>query len=337
MKPFFSILIPVFNQVGLMDECVAAIEGQTYGDFEVILVDDGSTDASYEMCLGFCEKDPRFRILRHEKNSSLVTARLTGMKGAEGDYVLFVDSDDHLETNALELLHEELVKSPVDILRFGYYRDFINDMGEGLGLVMKNEEIPPLHTDDPLRAVLTDEMVPNVWKNCYSADVIRKAAQRIEPFYCNMGEDVFWSTVLFTCAQSDGILEKSLYHYIIGTGMSTSTKNLSVEKLQTHVNNVRFCMDHLREYLKKYAPQYLDLLEEKFITMNCFVLLMYTKDESDYRKVVRYLKVFDTEELARVFDYGCNKVLAFKFRAQYRITDEMLDELGVPYDKFSMK
>ena len=64
---------------------------------------------------------------------------------------------------------------------------------------------------------------------------------------------------------------------------------------------------------------------------------MFCKDETDYRRIVNFIKVFDTDELAPVFDYGCNKLLSFKFREQYRITDEMLDKLGVEYPKFSMK
>ena len=337
MRPFFSILIPVYNQVGLMAGCIASIEAQTFGGFEVILVDDGSTDDSYNMCRGFCEKDSRFRLLRHEKNGSLVAGRLTGMKAAEGEYILYMDSDDYYEKDALEVLHRRLTEKPVDILRFGYFKEFLNSGESGMGLSLKNEEVMPIATDDPLRSVLTDEMVPNVWKNCYSAAVIKKACERVEPFYCNMGEDVFWSTVLFTCAESDGILEKCLYHYIIGTGMSTSSSNMSVEKLHTHIKNIRFCIDHIRDYLKQYAPDYLDLLEEKFITMNCFILIVAIKDEPDYRKVVDYLKVFDEEGLDRVYDYGCNKALGFKVRAELGITDEMLDKLGVKYQKFSMK
>lgn len=337
-KPFFSILIPVFNQVGLMDKCIEAITEQTFKDFEVILVDDGSTDSSYKMCKELSEKDSRFKVLQHQKNSSLLAARLTGMKAAEGDYILFVDSDDYIEKNSLELLHNSLSKKPVDILQFGYIKEFVGDTTGSFGSMLKeNEYVLPLETDDLLSAILQDKTVQNVWKNCYSSAVIKKAAERVEPFYCNMGEDVFWSSVFFTCAKTYGILNECLYHYIIGNGMSTTMVNQNVEKLQTHIDNVKFCIDHLRDYMKKYAPDYLELLQEKFISMNCFTLLIFIMDEPDYRKVINYLKVFDTEELARVFDYGCNKALSYKFRAQYKISDEMLDNLGVQYPKFVMK
>ena len=337
MDVYFSILIPVYNQVGLMDHCIETIKNQTYGDFEVILVDDGSTDDSYNMCVGFCQGDERFKVLRHEKNGSLVAARYTGMKYCRGKYVLFVDSDDYLEINSLELLHESLEKNPVDILRFGYIKEFSDNVEEGFGLVPENEEVPPLHTNEPLYAMLTDELVPNVWKNCYSKSVIKEAVKRVEPFYCNMGEDVFWSSVFFSCAKSDGVLEDCLYHYIIGTGMSTQAKNQNVEKLQMHVANIKTCVEHMKEFFTKYNPKYLDMLDEKAISMYCIVLVMFMKDENDYRKIVDYLKVFDESGLEMVYDYGCNKALLFKFRFEHKITDEMLDELGVKYDKFSLK
>lgn len=337
MNPFFSILIPVFNQVGLMDHCIETIKNQSYKDFEVILVDDGSTDDSYNMCLGFCQGDDRFRVLKHEKNGSLVAARYTGMKECQGQYILFVDSDDYLEENALQLLHDSLENNPVDILRFGYIKEFSDNMEGGFGLVLENEEVPPLHTNEPLSAIMTDELVPNVWKNCYSREVIKEAVNKVEPFYCNMGEDVFWSCVFFTCAKSNDFLDKCLYHYIIGTGMSTQAKNQTVEKLQNHVNNIKACVDHMREFFTKYNPKYLDKVDEKAVSMYCFVLIMFMKDEKDYRKIVDYLKVFDKSGLETVYDYGCNKALAFKFRFEYNITDEMLDELGVTYDKFSLK
>lgn len=337
MDIFFSILIPVFNQVGLMDHCIETIKNQTYKEFEVILVDDGSTDDSYNMCVGFCQGDDRFKVLRHERNGSLVAARYTGMKYCRGQYVLFVDSDDYLEENALELLHNSLVKNPVDILRFGYIKEFMDNVEGGFGLVPENEEVLPLHTDNPLYAMMTDELVPNVWKNCYSKKVIKKAVEEIQPFYCNMGEDVFWSSVFFTCAESDGILEDCLYHYIIGTGMSTQAKNQSVEKLKMHVDNIKCCIEHMKDYISKYNPKYLDLIDEKAVSMYCFVLIMFMKDENDYRKIVDYLKVFDESGLEMVYDYGCNKALLFKFRFEHKITDEMLDKLGVKYDKFSLK
>ena len=335
-KPFFSILIPVFNQVGLMDKCIETITEQTFKDFEVILVDDGSTDESYKMCREFCERDSRFKVLQHQKNLSLLTARLTGMKACEGNYVLFVDSDDYIEKNSLELLHKSLNENHVDILQFGYIKEVVGETAFGNDL-KGNERVLPFVSDELLTAILQDKTVQNVWKNCYSSRVIKKAAERVEPFYCNMGEDVFWTTVLFTCAETFGALNECLYHYIIGSGMSTTSTNQSVEKLQTHIKNIKFCIDHVKEYLTKYAPEYLDLVQEKFISMNCFTLLVFMMDETDYRKIVNYLKAFDTEELARVFDYGCNKALFYKICKQYSITDDILDKLGVSYPKFSMK
>ena len=100
--PFFSILVPVFNMESRMDDCIASIKAQTFTDYEVILVDDGSKDGSYEMLLGFAKEDSRYSAFRHEGNRSLLCARYTGMANARGRYILFLDSDDTIVPDTLE-------------------------------------------------------------------------------------------------------------------------------------------------------------------------------------------------------------------------------------------
>ncbi len=337
MKPFFSILIPVYNQVGLMDGCIASIQKQSFKDLEVVFVDDGSTDESLKMLEEFCAKDNRFKIARHEKNQSLLAARYTGMQNASGHYILFVDSDDYLSDNALELIHNKLAEEEVDILRFGYSKDFVDGYNESVTKGQASEEVHPLVTDNPLKAILEDKMVPNVWKNCYKENVIKLALERVQPFYCNMSEDVYWSVILFSCASTDGVLDEILYHYIIGNGMSTTTTHQTTAKIKKNMESVDNAIDNIRSFASKYAKWVEEYIEEKYITICCFLLIVAIIDETDYKNVVDILKVFDTEKTARVYEYGCNKALLYKVRTQYKITDEMLDELGVPYDKFSMK
>ena len=103
---FFSVLIPVYNQVGKMQECIDSLNAQSFTDLEIIMVDDGSTDDSYQMLLSFAGKDPRIKVFRHEKNSSLVGARYTGMQHASGEYVFFLDSDDSITADAFEILNK---------------------------------------------------------------------------------------------------------------------------------------------------------------------------------------------------------------------------------------
>ena len=188
MGPFFSILVPAYNQVGKMDRCFASLEAQTFADYEVIFTDDGSTDGTYAMLEAFCARDGRRKLSKHAENRSLLAARFTGMAMAQGRYVLFLDSDDWLAEDALSLLYHALTARPeVDFLRYGYI------------LEPEGKAVDPYETDDYKKALMTCAFPPAIWKNCYRSDVIGRLLGRTSPFYCNMGEDVFFAGVFSDC------------------------------------------------------------------------------------------------------------------------------------------
>ena len=98
-----SVIVPVYNVERYLAECVDSILGQTYGNLEIILVDDGSTDGSGIMCDQYAQKDARIHVI-HQKNQGLSSARNTGLDMAQGEWIAFVDSDDWLEPNTYEVL-----------------------------------------------------------------------------------------------------------------------------------------------------------------------------------------------------------------------------------------
>lgn len=98
-----SIIVPVYNVEKYLGRCIDSILAQTYADFECILVDDGSRDASPDICRAYAEKDARARVIVQE-NKGASGARNTGLQAAEGDYVAFVDCDDHIDAKAIETL-----------------------------------------------------------------------------------------------------------------------------------------------------------------------------------------------------------------------------------------
>jgi len=99
----FSFVIPVYNVENYLVRCLDSVINQTYRDFEVIIIDDGSTDSCPEICDDYAKQDKRICAI-HQKNQGLSMARNVGVEAAKGDYIFFVDSDDYLETNALERL-----------------------------------------------------------------------------------------------------------------------------------------------------------------------------------------------------------------------------------------
>lgn len=99
----FSIIVPIYNIKPYLDRCLISLIGQTYKDIEIILVDDGSTDGSSELCDKYAAQDNRIQVL-HKENDGLSDARNKGLELASGEYILFVDSDDYIDLNACQNL-----------------------------------------------------------------------------------------------------------------------------------------------------------------------------------------------------------------------------------------
>lgn len=127
-----TVVIPVYNTKEYLEKCVSSIIEQTYQNIEVLLVDDGSTDGSSDLCDVLAEKDKRVRVI-HKINGGAATARNLGIDEAEGKYIMFVDSDDWLDTDAVKTLVEHADKNDLDVIRFNYVREF-----EGKQLVKRN-------------------------------------------------------------------------------------------------------------------------------------------------------------------------------------------------------
>ena len=109
-----SVIVPIYNVEEYLEECLGSIRNQTYTNIEVILVNDGSTDGSREICESYCEKDIRFRLINQENQGQSV-ARNRGVKESVGQYIMFVDSDDVVNTDVLEVLLPYM-KTDVDIV-----------------------------------------------------------------------------------------------------------------------------------------------------------------------------------------------------------------------------
>lgn len=102
--PKISVIVPVYNTEKYLHRCVDSILAQTYTDFELLLIDDGSTDGSGAICDELAQKDSRVRVF-HQENGGVTSARKLGVKKSRGDYIYFVDSDDSIYNNALDVIY----------------------------------------------------------------------------------------------------------------------------------------------------------------------------------------------------------------------------------------
>lgn len=118
-NPLVSVIVPVYNVERYLDECLNSIRQQTYENLEIIVVEDCSTDNSLNTFIKHSE-DPRVKLIQHEKNSGLSAARNTGIDAAKGDYIMFVDSDDHIHNNLIQLCLDNTSKKELDLIVFDF-------------------------------------------------------------------------------------------------------------------------------------------------------------------------------------------------------------------------
>ena len=106
-QPLFSIVVPAYNSAPFIKKCIESVLAQTCGDYELILVDDGSTDDTYSVCKNYAQLDSRIKVL-HKQNGGHTSARNKGLKESVGKYIFFLDSDDWLEEQTLEICEEKI-------------------------------------------------------------------------------------------------------------------------------------------------------------------------------------------------------------------------------------
>lgn len=128
MNQTISVIVPVFNVAGYLPQCVDSILSQDYGNLEVILIDDGSTDGSGEICDRYAALDSRVRVI-HQKNGGAAAAKNAGLRLATGEYLAFADSDDYLEPDAYGFLMKVLLETGADAVQ-GSFREVYRNRAE---------------------------------------------------------------------------------------------------------------------------------------------------------------------------------------------------------------
>ena len=298
---YFSILIPVFNRFGKMDPCVSSVMEQTFGDFETILVNDGSTDESLAMLNEYASKDSRFRVVSHERNQSALAARFTGMREATGKVILFLDSDDFIEKNTLMEIHGKYEETRADIIRFGW-------VSEQLG-----RSWLPSPCEDLLDGFLDGVFPPNIWSRAYAERVIKAALKTGESYYCNIVEDSYLSTVLLSNAETHEDMDRIFYHYTFGSGISSPFKNNKIEKIRKQYDTARTTGEQIASYLEKYKPHYAGKANRVLMRMLEYTLLTNLILEEDPVNAIRCVNLFDREDTQELFANACRGLLRKKY------------------------
>lgn len=203
--PLISVIVPVYNSMKYLDECVQSVLSQSYNNIEIILVDDGSTDDSPAMCDNYASAYPNIKVL-HQKNGGLSFARNAGMNAAAGQYFTFVDSDDIIDTNMISSLVELAVKENADIVKIGLKRVYPGE--ECLAQYGDYEVISPIEAIkkiyDPEAKIIT------TCGKLFSAHLFKNFDFPVGIYY----EDEYTTPRLFFSANKVVVSQKQLYFYM---------------------------------------------------------------------------------------------------------------------------
>lgn len=208
-----SIIIPVYKVEKYLKECLDSVLNQTFSDFECILVDDGSPDGCGEICDDYKKKDSRITVI-HQSNQGLGPARNEGMKIAKGKYICFVDSDDCLEEQYLEIMHAHAIKHNVDLVMCGYRLFFIdgdNEPRRNVDIHAKKQGIGN-QRDIVFQLVCKDGYFTSIWNKLIRRECIYGDNDII--FFENIyGEDERWWMAITSRIQSVYFEPKILYNW----------------------------------------------------------------------------------------------------------------------------
>ena len=224
--PKVSVIVPIYKAELYIRRCIDSILLQTYKDFELILVDDGSPDKSGEICEEYAIKDTRVRVF-HKINGGVSSARNLALDNAIGDFIMFVDSDDWIASDCLELCIKEILDKELDALQFGfvmvwddrkYYR-----IKNGTGILSGDHYIQ------------TKSFNVSAWGGVYKRNIIEEYNLRFHS-QLKLAEDQIFILSLLRYVKRIKYLDKSLYYYFQRADSAVHTSKsmdmlLSCEKL----------------------------------------------------------------------------------------------------------
>lgn len=259
-KDKISVIVPIYKVEGMLYRCVESIINQTYQNLEIILVDDGSPDKCGDICEEYAQKDNRVRVI-HKKNGGLSDARNIGIELASGKYICFVDSDDWIDLDMIELLYKIAIDRNADIVECSYRNVYSDYIQEETGCTAKIIEADSVFA---LEGMLDWKYFkPVAWNKLYKREAIGDIRYPVGKIH----EDEFTTYKYFYNAEKLVYVDVSKYNYdrtrtdsITGTGFKESTLDACIA---------------FRERLDFFNEHHIDTLKRKMNDIYCYMTLHY--------------------------------------------------------------
>jgi len=242
-NPLVSLVIPVYNAELYIRQCIDSIKTQSYHNIEVLIVDDGSTDKSIQICKELVNGDSRFKIITHSNNKGLPAARNTGVKNAQGRYIWHIDADDFIVTWAVEKLVERAEADQSDIV-WGAARMWPS----GILLKQRPRELKKPFRYEEEHALWTGGGVVTF---LFRASFIRRSGVKFKESI-QIGEDKIYLSKILPRASSISYVYQTCYFYRIGVGMMSEWTERKISDVASYIGEVSSSLKQHGESIFNY-------------------------------------------------------------------------------------
>lgn len=271
MRKKISIIVPIYNAESYLDKCIESLMNQSYKNFEILLIDDGSNDKSLSICNQYAAKDSRIKVF-HKENEGIAKTRNYGLSLSSGEYITFVDSDDYVHRNYLQSLFEAIEDNYCELAICSFAR-FTDDKIIH-NKIEKSRVVDNLYLEQLL---FTD---PNIgkanWNKLYDAKILKKIKF---PDIC-LGEDYVVNFEYLKRIKSVSILSDELYYYRITPSSLSNLKEYNRKKMMDQIIS-RSSVIELIDNKKAFV-----LAKQEYLkaTKNAMILLLKSNNGRDYDK-----------------------------------------------------
>lgn len=256
--PKISVIVPVYNAEDYIHQCINSVVKQTYTDFELILVDDGSKDMSAEICDEYAQKDNRISVI-HQENSGVSAARNAGLDAAKGEYIAFLDSDDWFDLSFLQKCMERINSSDYDMCVTGFCLTNGNVKTSrtfGKEISFESRSVTP----NCVKELLEHSLISNIWAKLYRRQVIGETRFDTD---VNFGEDLRFCFEILKKNISVTVLDWAGYFYrLTPTGLTSNRVN--EKKCRSVVKTYQYLYHHAKETGFCLNEEYMVFLDKRW-------------------------------------------------------------------------
>lgn len=236
MKPLISVIIPVFNVEKYIERCIESVLAQTYSNLEILLIDDGSEDSSGMICDNYAKKDSRIKVI-HNENRGVSSTRNYGLKIYSGEYLMFIDSDDYIRNDAVEVMLRQLVNDGSDLVIGQLLKVYENGQEQKVKYNLSEDTV--ISGEKALSLLGSKNDLPcYAWAKLYKRSVFEGVT--FPPLIC--AEDVWiFPTILERCKKIS-IASKIVYYYIQRSSSAVHSKNdiAKLDSIRAALNTAKF-------------------------------------------------------------------------------------------------